>query len=38
MSFVDNVVRFGSLGVVLTLIQNSLEHKPVEFKLHVYEK
>jgi hypothetical protein len=24
--------------VVLTLIQNSFEHKPVEFKVHVYEK
>jgi hypothetical protein len=34
--------RFGSLHVslrvVLTLIQNSPEHKPVEFKVHVCEK
>jgi hypothetical protein len=28
--------RRSTLEVVLTLIQNSLEHKPVEFKVHVY--
>jgi hypothetical protein len=31
-------IRQSTREVVLTLIQNSPEHKPVEFKVHVCEK